>query len=109
MSTTDRPILAYPKGRLLVVGDIHGCFEELKTLLNFLEKKADFSTADQLVFIGDYIDRGADSFKVIEHLLKFKDKYPATQFLKGNHEDMFLSFLGFAGDSGQFWLQNGGV
>jgi serine/threonine protein phosphatase 1 len=47
---------------------------------------------------------------VIEHLLRWRTRTPArTVFLKGNHEDMALGFLGRGGQWGEAWLRNGGV
>jgi serine/threonine protein phosphatase 1 len=98
-----------PEGRVYVIGDIHGSLQPLKVLLKFLVKSEGLSQADQLVFVGDYIDRGLDSFSVVETLLELKADYPKTIFLRGNHEEMFLSFMGVGGDFGFAFLQNGGV
>ena len=43
--------------RTIVVGDIHGCYEELLQLLN----KVQLTDEDCLVSLGDIVDRGADS------------------------------------------------
>ena len=92
--------------RLFAIGDIHGCADELKRLLDALPLGAD----DTIVFVGDYIDRGHDSRGVIEHLLAWRTQTPArTVFLKGNHEDMALDFLGLGGQWGEVWLRNGGA
>ena len=90
--------------RILVVGDIHGCLSELKVLVERLEP---LLPDDIFVFIGDYIDRGPDSKGVVDYLLKLKDKYNCV-FLKGNHEDMFLHYLGYKGHEGAYFLRNGG-
>ncbi|HWP23348.1 MAG TPA: metallophosphoesterase family protein [Candidatus Binatia bacterium] len=89
-----------------VVGDIHGCSEELRRLLESLR----LSSGDTLVFLGDYIDRGPDSSGVVSSLLELEKNYPDVSliFLKGNHEDMLLSFLGLGGDHGDMFLMNGG-
>ena len=92
--------------RLFAIGDVHGCADELKRLLDALPLGAD----DTIVFVGDYIDRGHDSRGVIEHLLAWRAQTPArTVFLKGNHEDMALDFLGLGGQWGEVWLRNGGA
>lgn len=88
-----------------VIGDIHGCPEELRCLLEALP----LGSTDRLVFLGDYVDRGPDSKSVISLLIEWRQR--AVQelvFLKGNHEDMFLSFLGRAGKYGEMFLYNGG-
>jgi len=93
-------------GRLFAIGDIHGCADELGHLLEGIPAGA----GDTIVFVGDYIDRGHDSHGVIEYLLKWRSRTPArTVFLKGNHEDMALGFLGQGGQWGEAWLRNGGV
>jgi len=93
-------------GRLFAIGDIHGCADELERLLDAIPLGAD----DTIVFVGDYIDRGHDSKGVIEHLLAWRTRTPArTVFLKGNHEDMALDFLGLGGQWGEVWLRNGGA
>lgn len=95
--------------RLFAIGDIHGCTHELEVLLTYLEQKKHLGEKDQVIFIGDYIDRGKDSKGVIERLIKFQAAYPNTIFLRGNHEDMLLEFLGFEGCEGWAYLQNGGA
>jgi serine/threonine protein phosphatase 1 len=95
--------------RVFAFGDIHGCNAELNVLLESLRSQHNATKADQFVFIGDYIDRGPDSKGVIDTLLAWKEEFPKTIFLKGNHEDMLLSFLGMGGSSGQVYLVNGGA
>ncbi|MCO6431614.1 MAG: serine/threonine protein phosphatase [Deltaproteobacteria bacterium] len=97
-----------PASRIFAVGDIHGCRRELELLLEFLISKEKLSDQDGLIFIGDYIDRGPDSKGVIDLLLAIKDEIPEVVFLKGNHEDMLLSFLGYPGNMGEVYLFNGG-
>lgn len=92
-------------GRVYIVGDIHGCFHELEVLVSGLP----LTSADRLIFLGDYIDRGPASKEVIEFLLGVKAAGPCqVTFLKGNHEDMFLDFMGKDGRFGEAFLNNGG-
>ncbi len=90
--------------RTFVVGDLHGCVEELERLLEALEPGG----ADTVVFLGDYIDRGPSPRGVIDRLLRLRHEGPRCVFLRGNHEDMFLAFLGCAGLYGDAFLFNGG-
>ncbi len=105
---TIRRITSIPR-RLFAVGDIHGCSRELLSLLKHLEGPLALSNEDLVVFIGDYIDRGVFSKIVVDQLIEFKTKFPSTVFLRGNHEDMFLSYLGLGGYAGEVYLDNGGV
>lgn len=61
-----------------------------------------------MVFLGDYIDRGPASKQVVSRLLRLRREGPRCVFLKGNHEDMFLSFIGLHGHYGESFLYNGG-
>jgi serine/threonine protein phosphatase 1 len=92
-------------GRLYVVGDIHGCAKELEALLRGLDLAPD----DTLAFVGDYIDRGPDSRAVVGLLLGVQRDRPGTVFLRGNHEDMCLDYLGRHGHWGEAWRLNGGA
>jgi Calcineurin-like phosphoesterase len=94
-----------PHGRLLCVGDVHGCASELATLLDALRPGAD----DRLVFLGDYVDRGPASRECLALLRQVRTALPETVFLRGNHEDMFLSYLGLGGENGAAFLANGGA
>lgn len=95
--------------RLYAIGDIHGCRSELEVLLAALTQAEAITPRDIVLFIGDYIDRGEDSRGVIDILLQFSSKHPSCIFLKGNHEDMLLSYLGFPGRDGMAYLVNGGT
>ena len=94
--------------RIFAIGDVHGCLTEVSALYDFLVKEKGLSSEDQLIFIGDYIDRGPDSKGVIDLCLRIRREFPKTIFLKGNHEDMLLAFLGYEGTAGMAYLANGG-
>jgi serine/threonine protein phosphatase 1 len=89
-----------------VIGDIHGCVDELRHLVEALP----LARGDRLVFLGDYIDRGPDSRGVVSFLIELQKFYREVEwiFLKGNHEDMLLSYLGLNGQHGDMFLVNGG-
>jgi len=95
--------------RVFVIGDLHGCVKEPEILLRHLESSEGLKESDLVIFLGDYIDRGPDSKGVIDLMLDFRTRFPKTRFLKGNHEDMLLDFLGFGGNLGQAFLYNGGL
>jgi serine/threonine protein phosphatase 1 len=91
--------------RLFIVGDIHACPTELETLIHSLP----LDKEDRLVFLGDYVDRGPGACEVIDFLLEFESSREGQVFfLKGNHEDMLLDYLGYAGHYGDAFLFNGG-
>ncbi|MFX1256511.1 MAG: metallophosphoesterase [Promethearchaeota archaeon] len=71
----------------LIIGDIHGCYKELRELIN----KAKISSKDEIVALGDILDRGPESPQVFEF---FKTQKNARSIL-GNHERKhILSFRG---------------
>jgi len=90
--------------RTFVIGDLHGCADELDCLLDHVAP----ASADTVVCLGDYIDRGPSARAVVERLLRLDHEGPRCVFLKGNHEDMFLGFLGRHGAYGEAFLRNGG-
>lgn len=71
---------------IYAVGDIHGHLGRLVRLL----AKLPLTEEDQLVFVGDYIDRGPESAGVIDCLIELAAARPNTVFLRGNHEQMML-------------------
>jgi serine/threonine protein phosphatase 1 len=99
-------VAADGRGRIFAIGDIHGCVTELSSLLEAIPAGA----GDTVLCVGDYLDRGPDARGVIELLLQWRASSAArTVFLKGNHEDMALDFLGRKGQWGEAWMRNGGV
>lgn len=102
------------KSRKLIyaIGDIHGRNDLLRRLMDLIEK--DLALVDEnkidstrLVFLGDYIDRGYESFEVIETLIKLRKNSWDVVFLKGNHEEALLSFIDDP-TFGQRWMKFGG-
>jgi serine/threonine protein phosphatase 1 len=91
--------------RLFAIGDIHGCPDELDAML----KEIAPAEGDTVVFVGDYVDRGPSARNVIELVLDLEKSHAECVFLKGNHEDMMLSFLGRPGRYGESFLFNGGA
>ena len=87
--------------RIFAIGDIHGCIEQLKSLIETINPSKD----DTLVFLGDYIDRGPDSQGVIDFLLHLKNRCKCI-FLMGNHEDELIKYC--SGKDGDFFRNIGG-
>jgi serine/threonine protein phosphatase 1 len=93
------------EGRLFAIGDIHGCVGELDAIMKAIAPKA----GDTVVFVGDYVDRGPSARDVIELALDLEKGQAEYVFLKGNHEDMMMSYLGMPGNYGESFLFNGGI
>jgi serine/threonine protein phosphatase 1 len=75
--------------RIFAVGDIHGCHAQLVTLLNRLPLNKE---RDTIIFLGDYINRGPDTKKVLDTLVEIQHAYAHPVFLKGNHEQALLAY-----------------
>ena len=89
--------------KVYAIGDIHGRFDMLSALMD--KVNIDYDT-DLLVFLGDYIDRGPDSFQVVDYLVNLKKRHADIVFLKGNHEEMLDRYL--TGKDRLTFLYNGG-
>ncbi len=91
---------------IYAIGDIHGEAEALREML----AKLPVQPADLVVFLGDAINRGPDSFDCVEQILAF-DRCRKV-FIQGNHEEAMLLFLEegdvatLAGLSGQATLDS---
>ena len=89
--------------KTFIIGDIHGCLDLLKRLL---DKIAWSPERDSLIFLGDYIDRGKDPKGVVDYILDLNILSSKIECLKGNHEAMFQDFL--SGRDRDTFLVNGG-
>lgn len=89
-------------GRTIAIGDIHGCDKALAAIIDAIEPTAD----DTIVTLGDYIDRGPDSNRVVERLLELQKACILVPLL-GNHEQMLLAAIENEADA-EFWMQCGG-
>ena len=66
----------------LIIGDIHGCLSTLKALI------AKAGPVDEIISVGDLIDRGEDSFGVVQYCIDNNIKV-----CRGNHEEMFIDAM----------------
>jgi serine/threonine protein phosphatase 1 len=92
-------------GRLIAIGDIHGCFDSFRELV---EKRIRLLRADRLVLLGDYIDRGSDIKEVIDYILELQSEGYDIIPLRGNHESMLLDTLENERNM-TGWSMNGGL
>ncbi|QFT48696.1 Serine/threonine-protein phosphatase 2 (plasmid) [Roseivivax sp. THAF40] len=88
-----------PEASFAVIGDIHGRLDLLQALLEKLPGDV------PVICVGDYIDRGPASVETLRFL---KDR-PEITCLKGNHEDMLVSFVTSPEEKGPRWIRNGGL
>jgi len=73
---------------VVAVGDIHGCAEELRNLLELVP----ITPETTVLFLGDYIDRGPNAREVLEIVLDLSQRCRVVT-LMGNHEAMFIEFI----------------
>lgn len=101
--------------KYIVIGDIHGRYDLLDELINkigdlmFLDASI-VATGHKFVFLGDLVDRGPDSYKVVDRVKKMHEKGSAI-VVRGNHEDMMIDY--YNNKVGRFdrydlWISNGG-
>jgi serine/threonine protein phosphatase 1 len=78
--------------KTFVIGNVHGCCEELNNLLGKIEPDL---KRDRLVMLGDYIDRGPDSCGVLHTIVKLQQDFGKEHvvLLRGNHEQMAVDFF----------------
>lgn len=90
-------------GRLIAIGDVHGCIHALDTVLDAIAPV--FS--DRIVFLGDLIDQGRDTAAVLERIIELKNRCQVV-VIKGNHEEML--FLAKESEPAlRYWEDCGGV
>ena len=69
--------------RTIIVGDVHGCLNELKNLL----QECSYDRAeDRIVFVGDLVNKGPDSARVVQYAREIN-----AFSVRGNHDDALLS------------------
>jgi serine/threonine protein phosphatase 1 len=76
-------------GKIFAIGDIHGCYEKLRELMERLPYDPQ---QDTLVFLGDYIDRGPQSREVLTYLCQLRREAEKVVMLMGNHEYLMLEY-----------------
>ena len=85
---------------IYIMSDIHGLYDRYEAML----KKIDLKEDDRLYVLGDVIDRGPDSFKILQDLMN-RDN---VEMFLGNHEHMMLTYLDGLDRESWFYSANGG-
>jgi serine/threonine protein phosphatase 1 len=92
-------------GRLIAIGDVHGCIHALDALLEAINP----TRSDQLIFLGDLVDQGANTREVLDRIVELH-QVTRVVFLRGNHEEMMLAARDSPDEQAlRFWENCGGV
>jgi len=75
-------------GSIAFIGDIHGCLPALQSMIRILRAR----DVEEIVLLGDYINKGSDGPKVIDYLISL-ERDNIVVALSGNHEAAFLDCL----------------
>ena len=90
--------------RILAISDIHG---ELKLFDSLLEKVNYDADEDQLILLGDYVDRGLNSKGVLNRVSELKRN--GAIVLRGNHDEMMLNAADGEPEALERWERNGAL
>lgn len=83
------------QGPAMIIGDLHGDYAAANFYCQKFEELFRAGECRSVVFLGDYVDRGQNSLKVVETLFRLKTNYPGQVcLLRGNHEDKFINNFG---------------
>jgi serine/threonine protein phosphatase 1 len=95
-------------GRIYAIGDIHGRLDLLRSLLFAVEDDSELRSPlpTRLVILGDFIDRGPDSAKLMK--IFAAQKSGRVVILKGNHEAALVDALLGDHQAMDLWLAHGG-
>jgi serine/threonine protein phosphatase 1 len=98
--------------RTYAFGDIHGCHNLMKAMLDAVMHDVQKRPPDagyQILFLGDLIDRGPDSYAVIDAIIRYQASGLPLQSILGNHDDWMLQTLLGYDDHLPYWWMFGGV
>jgi len=74
--------------RTIIIGDLHGCYDETLALL----KKCNVRAEDRVIFLGDLVDRGPDSKECVELAMHREQVQGSEACILGNHEEKHLFY-----------------
>ncbi|AKA44360.1 metallophosphoesterase [Paenibacillus polymyxa] len=87
---------------IFAIGDIHGSYDKFRALMKHWNPDK-----QQLVILGDLIDRGPDSLSVVRRCMELKKEYGA-KILGGNHEWNLFDFIDKPNVYAKYYLEKGG-
>jgi serine/threonine protein phosphatase 1 len=90
--------------RIFAISDIHGCF---KTFYELIVNTIKLQKSDQLILLGDYIDRGKQIKEVVDFIIDLRKEGFNTSVLAGNHEVMLIDSYNDI-DQLSLWMMNSG-
>jgi predicted MPP superfamily phosphohydrolase len=90
--------------RLFAIGDIHGCFDQFRVMV---EERIKIRKSDRIILLGDYIDRGFKIREVIDYIIDLIENDYDVIPLIGNHESMMLDAIDNERRLSN-WFMNGG-
>jgi len=96
-----------PNLQTLIIGDIHGCFDQIKLLYQQFVSQIAPESKRKIISLGDLVDRGPDSEAVIEWFLS-APRGEERLAVRGNHEIMFDEFIRSPSPQSP-WLSVGGM
>lgn len=91
---------------IYAIPDLHGRFDLLIRALEVIYQKA--QSPGKIIFLGDYVDRGPDSKKILDHLMAGSSDGWEWVILRGNHEEIMAQCLSDIHPL-DWWLRHGGV
>lgn len=96
--------------RVYAIGDVHGCIDELRQMIENIDAEQAFFQTKQskIIFLGDYVDRGSENRAVIDYLIELQNSDRDVVFLRGNHDQKVLLFLKKPKRTGADYLKWGG-
>jgi serine/threonine protein phosphatase 1 len=95
--------MARSAGRVIAIGDVHGCILALDALVEAISPAA----GDRLIFLGDLIDQGGNSREVLDRVLELRQTC-GVSVIRGNHEEMLFAARG-SEQALRFWENCGGA
>lgn len=79
-------LICEEKEKVWVIGDVHGCYEQFIQVIN----SSQIARTDIVILIGDIIDRGPDSVKMLDWAIKNVNNGGKYLMIRGNHEQNII-------------------